>query len=91
MILQLVKVAVVDRWEQMMLDLHVKTTSQKVDQVAVSCDVMRCDDLVCEEVLVELLGVMRVQVVDLGGDHETHREEVDGQDREKDSTQGQAV
>jgi hypothetical protein len=74
-----------------MLDLHVKTTSQQEHQVAISSDVMRSDDLMREKVLVELLCVMRGQVIDLRGDHETYGEEVDRHHREEKTPHCQTV
>ena len=44
-----------------------------------------------EEILAELLMSMRSQVIDLAGDHEEEREEVDGHDREHKTLEGEAV
>ena len=87
----LVQVAVVHRGEQVVLDLHVQPACQQEHKVVVGGDVVRGDDLVFEEVLVELVRVVRGQVIDLAGYHEAHREEVDGQNGEQEASQGKSV
>lgn len=63
----------------MVLDLHVQSACQQEHKVVISGDIVGGDDLVFEEILVELLGVVWGQVIDLARYHEAHREEVDGQ------------
>lgn len=75
----------------MVLDLHVQPASQQEHKVVVGSNIVGGDDLVFEEVLVELVRVVRCQVIDLAGNHEAHREEVDGQDGEQEASQGKSV
>lgn len=75
----------------MVLDLHVQPSCQEEHKVVVGGDIVGRDDLVLEEVLVELLGVVRGQVIDLAGYHEAYREEVDWQYGEQEASQGKSV
>lgn len=90
-ILYLVKVAMVHAWEQVMFDLHVQTASEHGHQIVISGDVMGGEDLVNEEVLVELLMIVRSEVIYLTRDHKADREEVDGNDRKEEGLYCQAV
>ena len=52
---------------------------------------MGSDYLMLEEVLVELLDVVRGQVVDLRADHETYRQHIDGNSCEEETFQSVSV
>lgn len=74
-----------------MLYLHVQAACEQEHQVIIGGNIMRGDNLVFEEVLIELLGCVRGQVIYLRGDHEANREEVDRQDREEDGFDSKSV
>lgn len=61
---------VIHRREKVVLCLHVKAASEDVHEVAISCDVVRGEDLMLEEVLIKFLMSVWSEMVDLGGDHE---------------------
>ena len=75
--------AVVDRREEMMLDLVVETAAQEEAQDAMPRgafrpEILGCHDLVAPEVGGDGVSRVRREVIDLAVDHEEQREYADG-------------
>ena len=91
MVPDLVQVAMIHRGEQVMLNLHVETSCEEEHKIVISSNVMGGENLVLEKVFIELVSCVRGQMVNLTGDHEANREEVDWQNGEEQTFHCQTV
>jgi hypothetical protein len=89
--LDLVQVAVIYAGEQVMLDLHIQPSSEEEDEVVISGDIVRGENLMNEEVVRELFVRVWRQVIDLTRDHEANGEHIDWHYREQERLHSQTV
>ena len=64
-VLDFPQVAVVHTGEQMVLNLHVETSSQQEDQIVICGNIMGSDYLMLKEILVKLIICVRCEMIDL--------------------------